>query len=61
MNIAELQQRDYPQQEKMWDKLGLGAEFRERFPTGEAMWSSDLSLVQIFEALEQAKRSKASS
>ena len=54
-DFADLQQERFPNQEALWDKLGLGKEFRDHFPAGEAMWKSDRSLLQIMNHLEKAK------
>ncbi len=52
MPFKKIMKRDFPEQSKMWDKIGLGAEFRESFPNKESHWNSNISFVQIYERLK---------
>lgn len=38
--------------EVFWNEMGLGTQFRARFPTDDAFWKSPLSLWQVYEQLK---------
>lgn len=53
LNLYELLRRDNSDAGQIWQRVGLGKEFRTIFPTDEDFWSSNMSIIEIYKMLKQ--------
>jgi hypothetical protein len=57
LTLYEMMKRGaYGSAEQIWEKLGLGRKYRERFPDDASFWSASESFIEIYQSLSGTSR-----